>query len=158
MRSITRLAHVSREAVEKLLDDAGRACERFHDQHVRNIWSDHIECDEMWSFIYAKSRNVRTAQAAPSWAGNRWIWVGIDRETKLVISTYTSPTNKQERYAHEFMMDLRGRLDLASRPQITTDGLKAYRDAVDEVFGNDIDYAQLVKDYGYGQKAREYRR
>ena len=91
MRTITRSAKVSREAVEKLLDDAGRACTRFHDQYVRNVQSHHVECDELWSFVSSKNRNVKTATAAPKGAGNQWIWIAIDRETKLVISAYTSP-------------------------------------------------------------------
>ncbi len=158
MRSITRLAKVSREAVDKLLDDAGRACERYHDQHIRNIKSNHVECDETWAFIYSKRVNVKTATSAPPEAGNRWTWIGMDRETKLAISVYDSMVNKSDRHAREFMIDLRNRLDLSCRPQITTDGLKAYRDAVMEVFGTSIDYAQIVKDYGYGKKAKDYKK
>ena len=151
MRGITRQFEVSREAVEKLLEDAGRACERYHNRYVRNIQSNYVECDEMWSMIYANAKNVGTAKAAPPEAGHRWIWVGLDRETKLVISYYNSKTNKSEIYANQFVADLKSRLDLSCRPQITTDGLKAYRDAMVEYFGDSADYAQLVKQYAYGR-------
>ncbi|MBI3711211.1 MAG: DDE-type integrase/transposase/recombinase [Proteobacteria bacterium] len=148
MRAISRVVDVSINTVTKMLVDAGLACARFHDEAVRNVKAQRVQCDEIWSFCYAKAKNVPTAKAAPQRAGDVWTWTALDSASKLVISYLIG--GRDSEYAMAFMDDLRGRL--ANRVQLTTDGHKAYLSAVDEAFGIDIDYAQLVKLYGEGPK------
>jgi IS1 family transposase len=145
MRSISRVADVSINTVSKVLVDAGRACADFHDANVRNVKSKRVQCDEIWSFTYAKQKNAATAKAAPAYAGDVWTWTAIDADTKLIISYDFSDTRGADT-ALALMDDLRGRL--ANRVQLTMDGLRSYLVAVEEAFGDDIDYAQLVKLYG----------
>ena len=144
MRAVSRVVDVSINTVTKLLVNAGLVCARFHDEAVRNVKVRQIQCDEIWSFNYAKARNVPTAKAAPVWAGSIWTWTALDRDSKLIVSYLVGERDAE--YAQEFMQDLSERL--ANRVQLTTDGHKAYLQAVDDAFGIDIDYAQLVKMYG----------
>jgi IS1 family transposase len=144
MRSISRVADVSINTVSGLLVDAGKACAEHHDCTVRNVTSKRIQADEIWSFCYAKQKNVATAKAAPEEAGDVWTWTALDADNKLIVSYMVG--GRDAGYAHEFMQDVAGRL--ANRVQLTTDGLKAYLEAVDGAFGADIDYAQLTKLYG----------
>ena len=144
MRSISRVGDVSINTVSGLLVDAGKACAKHHDETVRNVRSKRIQADEIWSFCYAKEKNVATAKAAPEEAGDVWTWTALDADTKLIVSYLIG--GRDAGYANEFMQDVAGRL--ANRVQLTTDGLKAYLDAVEGAFGADIDYAQLIKLYG----------
>jgi IS1 family transposase len=144
MRSVARVADVSINTVFKLQADAGKACAAFHDEMVRNVRAKRVQCDEIWSFVYAKAKNVKAAKAAPEEAGDIWTWTASDADTKLIISWLMG--GRDAGYAYEFMQDVAGRLD--SRVQLTTDGHKAYLDAVEDAFGADVDYAQLVKLYG----------
>jgi IS1 family transposase len=144
MRSISRVADVSINTVTKLLIDAGEACLDLHDATVRNVKASRIQCDEIWSFCHAKQKNVADAKAAPAGAGDVWTWTAIDAETKLIVSYFVGDRSGES--AMILMDDLRSRL--TNRVQLTTDGHKAYLDAVEEAFGADVDYAQLVKLYG----------
>ncbi|WP_425407611.1 IS1 family transposase [Hwanghaeella sp.] len=144
MRSISRVAGVSINTVTKLLIDAGEACAEYHDLHVRNVEAGRVQCDEIWSFCYAKQKNVANAKAAPSEAGDVWTWTALDADSKLIVSYLVG--GRDSAYANEFVQDVADRL--ASRVQLTTDGHKAYLEAVEGAFGADVDYAQLVKLYG----------
>ena len=144
MRSITRLTGVSINTVTKLLIDAGEACAEYHDKTVRNVQSRRLVLDEIWSFTYCKDKNTEKATKAPEWAGDTWTWTAIDADTKLIVSY--SVGGRDSDYAKEFVGDVAERL--ATRVQLTTDGLKAYLEAVEGAFGADVDYAQLVKMYG----------
>ena len=144
MRSVSRIADVSINTVAKLLHDAGEACEAFHNEAVRNVRSKRVQCDEIWSFCYAKARNVATAKAAPEGAGDVWTWTALDADSKLIVSFLVG--GRDAGYASEFMQDVASRL--SNRVQLTTDGHKAYLDAVEDAFGSNVDYAQLVKMYG----------
>lgn len=144
MRSITRVCDVSINTVAKLLADAGAACEAFHNETVQNVRAKRVQCDEIWSFCYAKQKNVATAKAAPVGAGDLWTWTALDADNKLMISWLVGA--RDAGYAHELMQDVAARL--ANRVQLTTDGHKAYLEAVEAAFGADIDYAMLVKLYG----------
>ena len=154
MRSISRVVGVSINTVTKLLVDAGEACQAFHNEAVRDVPASRIECDEIWSFCYAKAKNVPSATAAPMGSGDVWTWTGIDRDSKLIVSWLITAGRGSE-YAIELMDDLRSRL--ANRVQLTTDGHRAYLEAVEGAFGSDVDYAQLVKVYGTAP-AEEQRR
>ena len=154
MRSITRVVGVSINAVTKLLVDAGEACQEYHAKAVRDVHASRVEADEIWSFCYAKEKTVAHATAAPNGAGDVWTWTGLDRDSKLILSWAVSPGRGSE-YAIELMDDLRSRL--ANRVQLTTDGHRAYLEAVEGAFGGDVDYAQLVKIYGPTQEVNQGR-
>jgi len=144
MRSISRVADVSINTVTKLLVDAGHVCNAFHDEKVRGVKASKVQCDEIWAFTYAKAKNVETAKSAPEGAGDTWTWTGIDADSKLIVSWLVG--GRDSEYANAFMNDVASRL--TSRVQLTTDGLKAYLEAVEGAFGADVDYAQLVKMFG----------
>jgi IS1 family transposase len=144
MRSVSRVADVSINTVSKLLAEAGAACEAFHDETVRGVRSKRVQCDEIWSFVYAKAKNVATAKAAPQGAGDCWTWTALDADTKLMIAWAVG--RRDAEYASGFMQDVADRL--ATRVQLTTDGHGPYLDAVEGAFGIDVDYGMLVKHYG----------
>ena len=144
MRSISRVVDVSINTVSALLVDAGKACAAHHDETVRGVRSKRVQADEIWSFCYAKQKNVATAKAAPEEAGDVWTWTALDADSKLIVSYLIG--SRDAGCANEFMHDVAGRL--ANRVQLTTDGFRGYLDAVEDAFGADIDYAMLVKLYG----------
>jgi IS1 family transposase len=144
MRSISRVAGVSINTVSALLVEAGKACAAHHEAAVRNVKAKRVQCDEIWSFCYAKERNLETAKAAPEDAGDVWTWTAIDADTKLIVSYLVG--SRDGECAAEFMSDVAARL--ANRVQLTTDGHKAYLEAVEGAFGSAIDYAMLIKHYG----------
>ena len=144
IRAITRVMGFSKNTVAKLLSDAGAVCAEYQDRVLRNLTSKRIQVDEIWSFTYAKQKNVATAKAAPDGAGDTWTWTAIDADTKLVMSWLVG--GRDSEYAMGFMDDLAKRL--ANRVQLTSDGHKAYLEAVEGAFGCDIDYAMLIKIYG----------
>src|SRR5271165_2284807 len=143
LRSCSRMSDVSINTVTKLLVDLGVACERFHDQYVRNVRVRRLQCDEIWSFVGAKAKNVTVEKKAEGW-GDAWTWTGLDADTKLCVSYLVG--GRDLGWAKEFMHDCAMRI--RNRVQITTDGHKAYLEAVENAFGADIDYAQLQKIYG----------
>ena len=140
MRSVSRVCGVSINTVTKLLIDAGRMCAAFHDQKVRSVKAKAVQCDEIWSFAYAKQKNVRFAKAAPEGAGDIWTWTAIDADSKLIVSWHVG--DRSQHTGISFMGDLKARL--ANRVQLTTDGHRAYLRAVEEV-DFDADYAMLNK-------------
>ena len=143
MRSISRTADVSINTVTKLLVDAGWACAEYHDEMVRGIRAKRVQCDEIWSFCYAKDKNVETAKNAPGGSGDVWTWTALDSDSKMILSFLIGDRSLDT--ARDFMLDLRSRL--LGRVQLTTDGLRAYLEAVEEAFGDTVDFAQLVKLY-----------
>jgi IS1 family transposase len=143
MRSIARVVGISFNTVDKLLQDAGAACVEFHEKTVRDVKARRVQCDEIWSFCYAKAKNVPAAKSAPDGAGDVWTWTAIDADSKLIVSWLVG---SDAEYANEFMQDVASRL--ASRVQLTTDGHGPYLEAVEGAFGADVDFAQLIKLYG----------
>mgnify|MGYP003384274688 CR=1 FL=1 len=144
IRAITRLTGASKNTVAKLLIDAGKACAAYHDANVRDVKASRVQVDEIWSFTYAKQKNVAAAKAAPDYAGDTWTWTAIDADSKMILSYLVG--GRDAEYAMWFMDDLASRL--ATRVQLTSDGHRAYLEAVEGAFGCDVDYAQLVKMYG----------
>jgi IS1 family transposase len=144
LRAASRIADVSINTVYKLAVDAGEACSAYQDQAFRNLTCKRLQLDDIWSFVYAKARNVPFAKSAPDIAGDVWTWVAIDADTKLVPSWRIG--DRSGATAIEFVCDLSRRL--ANRVQITSDGHRAYLEAVEAGFGDDVDYAQLIKLYG----------
>lgn len=144
MRAVSRVVDVSFNTVAKALIDAGTVCAEMHDELVRDVKAERIECDEIWAFNYCKQRTVASAKSAPAEAGDIWTWTGINANSKLIGSYLVGDRSGQA--AIELMDDLRARL--ANRVQLTTDGHRAYLEAVEGAFGGDVDYAQVIKMYG----------
>jgi IS1 family transposase len=144
LRAAGRATDTAFNTVAKLFVDAARACAEYQDHTLRNLKCKRIQLDEIWSFVYAKQKNVPGAKSAPANAGDVWTWVAIDADTKLVPSWRIGDRSSQTAVA--FTDDLASRL--ATRVQITTDGHRAYLEAIEGSFGADVDYAMLVKIYG----------
>lgn len=142
LRATSRLADCSINTVTKLLVDVGSACAEYQDKTLRNLPCKRVQVDEIWSFVYAKAKNVPEDKRGK--AGDVWTWTAICADTKLVPSFLVG--GRDGGYAMEFITDLAGRM--ASRIQLTSDGHKAYLEAVESAFGANVDYAQLVKIYG----------
>jgi len=143
IRAISRMTGVARNTVTKLLVDLGQACMMFHDEHVLNVRVRRLQCDEIWAYVGGRARNVKPAKKEIGW-GDVWTWVGIDADTKLVVSYLVGGRGAD--WAMDFMKDAASRIK--GRVHITTDGHKAYLEAVEDAFGIDVDYAQLQKIYG----------
>jgi len=143
IRSTSRMTGVARNTVTKLLVDLGQACMKYHDEHVRQLTVRRLQCNEIWAYVGAKARNVSAAKKEIGW-GDVWTWVGVDADTKLVVSYLVGGRGAD--WAKDFMEDCASRIK--NRVQITTDGHKAYLEAVESAFGADVDYAQLHKIYG----------
>lgn len=144
IRITARFTDVSKNTVTKLLQDVGRACQAFQDEKVNNLRSKCVRCHEIWSFVYSQQKNVPNRMEDQ--AGNVWTWVGIDAESKLVISWYVG--NRSADSAYILIHDVAGRL--SNMVQFTTDGQSAYLEAVEDAFGGIVDYERLVKLYGIG--------
>lgn len=143
LRATARLCGVAINSVVKLQIEAGEAAEAFQDRTFRNLNCRRLECDEIWSFVGAKEKNASAEKKAQGW-GDVWTWTAIDADSKIIPCWHVG--DRDGGAAYEFMHDLASRL--AHRVQLTTDGHKPYLEAVADAFGNDIDYAQLVKIYG----------
>lgn len=150
VRATARTADVHKATVTKLMIEAGKACAAYQDRALRDLPCQRIQVDEIWSFIYAKEKNVARAKAAPREAGDVWTWTAICADTKLVPSWRLG--DRSGMTAIDFMDDLRPRL--ANRVQLTSDGHKAYLEAVEGAFGGDVDFAQLIKIYGSEEKGK----
>jgi IS1 family transposase len=151
LRATSRIADVSYNTVLKFFADAGCACAKYQDGALRNLTCKRVQVDEIWSFVYAKQKNVPGAKAAPEGAGDVWTWVAIDAQTKLVASWLVSSRDGDA--AKLFISDLASRL--SNRVQLTSDGHKPYLEAVEDSFGADIDYAMLQKIYGNAPEAEK---
>lgn len=141
VNAISRLTGVCKETILKLQGDLGLACAKFHDDNVRGLKPARIQCDEVWSFVHCKAKNIQNAKSRDFGIGDCWNWTAIDPDSKLLITYHIglrTPTD-----ARIFMLDLAGRVN--SAPQLTTDGLGFYIDAVRNAFGDDVDFAQLIK-------------
>jgi IS1 family transposase len=134
---------VAKNTVVKLLLDLAEACAAYHNRYVRNLKVRRLQCDEIWNFVGAKAKNATPERKAEGW-GDTWTWTALDADTKLCISHLVG--GRDLGWAKEFMEDCASRI--SNRVQVTTDGHKAYLEAVENAFGADIDYAQLQKIYG----------
>jgi IS1 family transposase len=147
-----RITGVAKNTVLKLSANVGSACADYQNSEFRSLKCRRIQCDEVWSFCYAKQKNVPEGKKGRFGYGDVWTWVAIDADTKLVPSFLVG--NRDLFSARMFMDDLKS--CLANRVQLTTDGLKMYLDAVDTAFGSDVDYAMLVKIYAANQEEVRY--
>lgn len=151
LRAIARLTGASKNTMVKFLRDAGEACARYQDEHLVGLTSKRIQVDEIWSFVGMKQKNVPAERKGEFGVGDVWTWTAIDADSKLAVSWLLG--DRSATTAKEFMSDLAGRL--ANRVQLTSDGHRAYLEAVEEAFGIDVDYAQLVKIYGEAPEAQK---
>jgi IS1 family transposase len=151
INAATRITGVSKNTVLKLLADAGEACAKYQDEAMRNLTCKRIECDEIWSFVGMKQKNVPEELQGTFGLGDVYTWTAIDSDTKLIPCWHVGTRDANSAYA--FIHDLASRL--ANRVQLTTDGHKAYIDAVEDAFGADIDFAQLIKMYGNAGQSKE---
>src|SRR5438552_13571828 len=152
LRASSRLADVSINTMTKLLVDVGSASADYQDKTLRNLTCKRIQCDEIWAFVYAKQKNIPEKKRGQFGYGDVWTWTAIDADTKLVPSFMVG--NRDGQTAKIFIDDLKNRL--ATRIQLTSDGLKVYLDAVEGAFGADIDYAMLHKTYESSQEETRY--
>jgi IS1 family transposase len=144
IRATCRMTGAAKNTVVKLLVDRGGACSEYQDKAMRDLPCTHLQCDEIWSFCYAKEKNVAPELQGQIGYGDTWTWTAIDADTKIVPTWHIG--RRDAAAAKAFIDDLAGRL--ASRVQLTTDGHKPYLQAVEDAFGADIDYAVLIKIYG----------
>lgn len=152
LRAISRMTGVSRNTINKLLIDLGTACSAYQDKVFRNLKCQHIQCDEIWCFVGCKQKNVTPENKDNGW-GDIWTWVALDADTKLVPTWFIG--TRDAGAAYHFIYNLKERL--VNRVQLTTDGHKAYLNAVEDAFGSEIDFAQLVKIYGNAPEHGEVR-
>ncbi len=141
IRAISRLTGASKNTIVKLLRDVGAACAEYQDKTLRGLTCRRLQLDEVWSFVYAKQKNVPEHKWGQ--AGDVWTWTAIDADTKLIASWMLGDRSADT--ARAFVKDLADRL--THRIQLTTDGLPHYRVAVDRAFGGEIDFAMLDKVY-----------
>jgi len=150
IRATVRITGVAKNTVVKLLRDVGSACAEYQDEAFRNLPCKNIQCDEIWSFCYAKEKNVPKDKKGQFGYGDVWTFTAICADSKLVPSWFIGNRNAES--ATIFLKDLASRL--SNRVQLTTDGHKMYLEAVELAFGADIDFSQLVKIYGQASEGQ----
>ena len=151
INAATRITGVSKNTVLKLLANTGEACAKYQDETMRDLKCNRVECDEIWSFVGMKQKNVPEALKYTFGVGDVYTWTAIDAETKLIPCWHVGTRDAES--AYEFIHDLAARL--TNRVQLTTDGHKAYIEAVENAFGHDVDFAQLIKMYGNAGQSKE---
>jgi hypothetical protein len=149
LRAISRMADVSINTVTKLLSDVAEGANAYHDKAVRDVRCRRVQCNEIWCIVAAKAKNVPLAKEQDGW-GDVWTWTAIDTDTKLCVSYLVG--GRDGRWAKEFFQDVADRI--RGRVQLTTDGHRAYLNAVEDAFGMDVDYAPLEKIYGVSSERR----
>jgi IS1 family transposase len=152
IRATVRMTGASKNTVTKLLADIGKACAEYHDRHVRNLKVKRLQADEIWSFVGCKKKNASPEQKREGW-GDVWTWVGIDADTKLVVSYLVG--GHDSGWATDFLADCASRI--RNRVQLTTDAHRSYLTAIENVHGLEADYAMLHKIYG-APSEEEHRR
>jgi IS1 family transposase len=148
IRAVERITQVHRDTIMRLGVRVGEACAEIQDEKMRNIRSAEIEIDEIWGFIGKKRKQARAWEYG---VGDVWTFIALDRDTKLIPAFRVGQRTMIE--ARAFLQDLKGRL--ANRVQLSSDGLAAYRETVESVFGPDVDYGQIVKTYSVTHLSKE---
>lgn len=145
IRSTVRMTGAAKNTITNLLVNLGNACLHYHDTNVQGLRSKRVQCDEIWSFVGAKQKNV-TMEQAEAGMGDVWTWTALDADSKLIVSYLVG--QRGATCARAFMQDVAQRIDSRVRVQMTTDGHHVYAEAVEGAFGMDVDYAMLIKVYG----------
>lgn len=151
IRATCRMTDTAKGTVLKLLADIGNACAEYQDKVLRDLTCKKIQCDEIWSFCYAKEKNVPDNRKGIFGFGDVWTFTAICAESKLIPSWYIGRRDGEN--ATTFMKDLAGRLK--NKVQLTTDGHKMYLEAVEDAFGSEIDFSQLIKIYGASEESEK---
>jgi IS1 family transposase len=151
VRATCRMTDSSKDAVLKLVVDAGSACAKYQDEHLRNLPCKRVQADEIWSFVYSKAKNVPAEKRGQFGYGDVWTWTANDADTKVVPCWHVGTRSAQA--ATAFMRDLASRI--INRIQLSTDGYHVYLNAVDEAFEGEIDYAMIIKIYGTSPEAEK---
>jgi IS1 family transposase len=156
IRGTCRITGVARETVNKLLLALGMACSDFQDAAIRNVDIKNVQCDEIWAFVGAKDKNVPADKRVDPNYGSTWTWTAIDSDSKLMVSWLVGDRDTADCY--DFLADLRSRIRVGNRIQLSTDGHAPYRTVVDALWRNSIDYGIVIKEYGDPTKeeARKY--
>jgi transposase-like protein/IS1 family transposase len=141
VRSISRLLDIHKGTVLALLTTIGKNCRSVFDAKVRGIHPRMVQADELWSFVHSKEKHRRSDDPA-EW-GDAYLWIALDSDSKAVLSYHLGKRGGED--AYEFIQDLSQRVE--GRFQINTDGMDAYIWPIEEHFGLDVSYAQLVKVY-----------
>lgn len=144
VRATARITNVSKPTILKILVEVGERCAAYQDEHNRGLTCKRLQADEVWSFVYSKDKNVPEQYKGVFGYGDVWLWTAMCADCKLIPCWYLSTRDADA--ANHIMQDVKSRL--TGRVQLTTDGLHCYVNAVDNAFGDDVDYAQLVKMYG----------
>lgn len=152
LRATSRICNCSINTVTKLLVEVGRACEKFHDDTVKNLNTTKVQADEIWSFVYAKAKNV--PKEMEGLAGDVWTWTAMDADSKLIISWLVGDRSRKS--AIDLIGDMKSRI-ATKRIQLSTDGYGPYIEAVEQNFRGQIDYAQIVKIYGVEPNPMSYK-
>jgi len=153
IRATCRMTGIAKNTVVKLLVELGQACSEYQDKAFRNLSCKRIQCDEIWSFVGMKDKNVPDDKKGQFGYGDVWTWTALDADTKIIPCWFVGDRSAES--ALHFIGDLKGRL--ANRVQLTTDGHRPYLEAVEGAFGDDVDYAMLQKIYGAEKKGGETR-
>lgn len=153
INSTVRMTGISKPTILKLLAQIGPVCDEYQYQKLRNLTCKRIQCDEIWSYCYAKQKNVPLAKVGQYGYGDIWTWTALDADTKLIVTYLVG--NRDANDALGFMRDVASRL--SHKVQLTTDGHKPYLEAVEDAFGGDVDYAMLVKHYGTAPEGAQVR-
>ena len=143
VRGTARIVGVDKKTVLRLLADVGDACDRFLDENVRDLKSERVQCDELWSFCHAKDRNLKPELRGVAGIGDLWTWTAIDADTKLMVTWHLGKRSSDD--ANAFIRDLADRI-VTRRVQITTDGFGAYRSADPTL----VPYARRLRPGGQG--------
>ena len=144
IRATCRMTGAAKMTVLKLIKDLGEATSRYQDATLRNLPCKRVQADELWAFCHAKAKNVPEQHRGQFGYGDVWTWTAIDPDTKLMVTWLVGERDEVDGLA--FMLDLRERV--SGRIQLSTDAGIPYRGIVERAFGDDIDYAQVIKDYG----------
>jgi IS1 family transposase len=144
IRSTVRITGFAKNTVTKLLIELGRACAAYQNDALRNLPASRIECDEIWSFVGMKEKSIPEERRGEEGIGDAWTWTALDPDTKLMCTWLVADRSSES--CDAFITDLASRL--AHRVQITTDGFPAYIESIGDAFGQNVDYAMLMKEYG----------
>jgi len=148
VRTVERITQLHRDTILRLLVLAGERCIALMDAQMRNLRCEHIQSDEIWTFVGKKQRHVKSEDSVE--LGDAWVFVAIDAETKLIPAYTVGKRDRETTY--QFLIALRDRIAEEHRFQITTDGFHFYRKGVEDVFAGQADFAQMIKLYGeHGQ-------
>lgn len=155
IRSTERITGVHRDTICRFLVRTGDKCRDFLDGRMRNLKLDHLQMDEIWTFVRVKQAHIEPGQSDAK-IGDQYLFVAFDQTTKLVPSFIIGKRVRE--VTERFTLDLASRIvhNAAHKPQVSTDGFIAYPSAIDLAFAQQVNYGVLVKTYGEGKQEGRY--